>query len=124
MSSANSQNQNELSNQSSQHNVCLCPAVDSAAVGAGKFLSLHFCGRPAFLFNRTTSISELRGGRTTHEQAFQIGAGTRFRSPSRRFEIKAPCHLVFSDRGVNSHNRKRINCSVSNVLWKKGNFNH
>ena len=84
---------NQLSNWSSQHNVCLGPAMDSPTVCAGKFLSHYFCGRPTFLFNRATSISEFRSGRTTHEQAFQIGAVLRFRSPSRRVKIKSPCHV-------------------------------
>jgi hypothetical protein len=67
--------------------------MDRATVGAGKFLALHFCGRPEFLFNRPTGIGEFRGGRTTHEQAFQIGADLRFRSPFWRFKIKSLSHV-------------------------------
>ena len=92
--------QNQLSKRSSQHNVCLGPAMDRTAVRAGKFLSLHFCFRPAFLFNRATGISEFRGGRTTHEQAFQIGAGFRFRFPSRRVKIKSPSHVRAGKQSV------------------------
>jgi hypothetical protein len=86
-------NQTQSSNRSSKHNVCLSPAMDSTTVGAGKFLLLHFCRRPKFLFNRATGISEFRGRGTTHEQAFQIGASLRFRSSSRWVEIKSPGHV-------------------------------
>src|SRR5215467_10148247 len=93
MSSPGYQNQNQSGNWSSQNNVCLGPAMDSAAVSTGKFLSLHFCGLPPALFNRATSISQLRRRRTTHEQAFQIAADFRLLSPLRWFEIISSCHF-------------------------------
>ena len=67
--------------------------MDPTAMGAGKFLLLHFCRRPEFLLNRATGIRQFRRGGTTHEQTFQIGAGLWLRSLSRRFEIKSRGHV-------------------------------
>jgi hypothetical protein len=102
--------QNQLSDRSSEDNVCLGPAMDRATVLAGKFLSHHFCVRPEFLFNRAAGISEFRSGRTTHEQAFQIGAGLQFRS-SRRVKIKSPCHVRAGKQSVLWRYRKVTSAS-------------
>jgi hypothetical protein len=46
--------------------------MDGAAVCAGKFLWLHFCGRPEFLFNGAASIGKLGGGRATDKETLNI----------------------------------------------------
>src|SRR5262249_413452 len=76
------------------------PTVDLSAVRAGKSLSFHFRRRPEFFFNRATSVRQLRGGRTTHEQAFHAGPDLRFRSPLRWFKIESSCHFRAGKRSA------------------------
>src|SRR5262249_5962982 len=102
-----------------QNNVFLGPAMDRATVRTGKFLSHHFCRWPEFLLNRATRISQLRSGRTTHEQAFQIGAGLRFRSP-RRVEIKSSCHVRAGKQSVLWLYRKATSASSPDRLPSGG----
>src|SRR6266403_2445558 len=77
-----------------ENNVFFCPSMNLATMHTCEFLILNFGCSPAPFFDGLSRIGQLRRGRATHEQAFDVRARFGF-GPARRFEEKS--HRVRGD---------------------------
>jgi hypothetical protein len=88
-----------VSKRTAENYIRLGPAMDFAAVRAGKLLRSNFGRTPEFFFNCLAGIGQLRRRWTPHQQAFHVHECGFYPSP-RRFKIKSPRHVRVDKRSA------------------------